>query len=62
MSAACHRPADDENAALLPIKYYSWDAVSQETKDRPGHRCCTSCEVEPPMVGQEDAGYADLQS
>jgi hypothetical protein len=22
MSAACHRPADDENAAVLPIKYY----------------------------------------
>jgi len=56
ISAACHRPADDENAALLPVK---WGAVSHETKDGPGHCCFTSFEVEPPIVGQEYAGYAD---
>ena len=53
ISAACHRPPRDRNAALSPVK---WGAVSHETKDRPGHCCFTSFAVEPPIVGHEYAG------
>lgn len=52
ISAACHRPSGDENAALLPVQ---WGAVSHETDHGPGHCCFTSFEVEPPIVGHEYA-------
>lgn len=56
ISAACHRPPGDVNAALSPVK---WGAVSHETKDGPGHCCFTSFEVESPIVGHEYAGWMD---
>lgn len=49
ISAACHRPDDDVDAAH---KRVMWGAVSQPDGDLPGHCCITSHEVEPPIVGE----------
>ena len=48
VSAACHRPLEDKDASLLPIR---WGAVSHETRDGPGHCCLTSFDVELPIEG-----------
>ena len=50
ISAACHRPPDDDEASLLPVQ---WGAVSHETARRPGHCCFTSFDVEQPIEGQK---------
>ena len=55
ISAACHRPPWDTNAAYEPVQ---WGAVSHETSERPGHCCLTSFAVEPPIPGQRYAGYS----
>ena len=49
ISAACHRPADDENAALLPVQ---WGVVKSKGSTT-GHCCITSMEVESPIPGNE---------
>ena len=54
ISAACHRPSDDEDAAYLPVQ---WGAVTQPAGREPGHCCLTSFKVKPPIVGQRYAGY-----
>lgn len=46
ISAACHRPQGDTEAAVLPLL---WGAVSSE--NRIGHRFFTSFEVSPPVEG-----------
>lgn len=51
ISAACHRPKEDVDAALLPVL---WGAVS--TEGPIGHCCFTSFEVSPPVKGKP---YAD---
>ena len=56
ISAACHRPVDDEHAALMPVQ---WGAVSHETMEAPGHCCFTSFDVEPPVVGHRYAGLKE---
>ncbi|KAE9377275.1 hypothetical protein N431DRAFT_530719 [Stipitochalara longipes BDJ] len=48
ISAACHPPQDDTDAAFLPVK---WGAVSHESENKPGHCCLTSHEVEAPKDG-----------
>ena len=55
ISAACHRPPWDTNAAYEPVQ---WGAVSHETSEGPGHCCLTSFAVEPPIPGQHYAGYS----
>lgn len=47
ISAACHRPKEDNDAAKKPLM---WGVVS--TKDGVGHCCFTSFEVTPPVVGE----------
>ncbi|MCJ1426734.1 hypothetical protein MMC29_004637 [Sticta canariensis] len=51
ISAACHRPEKDVDAAVLPVL---WGAVS--TEGPIGHCCLTSFEVSPPV---ESESYAD---
>lgn len=46
ISAACHRPKEDTEAAVLPLL---WGAVSSE--NRIGHLFFTSFEVSPPVEG-----------
>ena len=47
ISAACHRPPEDDEAGLLLVK---WGALSHETKEAgPGHCCFTSFDVETPL-------------
>ena len=48
ISAACHPPQDDVDAAFLPVM---WGAVSHENGDMRGHCCLTSHEVEEPKYG-----------
>ena len=48
ISAACHPPADDQDAAFLAVQ---WGAVRHETETGPGHCCFTSHEVEMPREG-----------
>lgn len=48
ISAACHPPPEDKDAAFLPVQ---WGAVSHETDNGPGHCCLTSFEVEAPIEG-----------
>jgi hypothetical protein len=43
ISAACHAPQDDTDAAFLPVK---WGAVGHESENKPGHCCLTSPKVE----------------
>jgi len=45
ISAACHPPEDDVDAAFLPVM---WGAVNHESEDMPGHYYLTSHEVEAP--------------
>ena len=52
ISAACHRPAEDTDAAYNPIQ---WGAVKHETSRGPGHCCLTTFDVEPPISGQRYA-------
>ncbi|KAL8727544.1 MAG: hypothetical protein Q9166_005949, partial [cf. Caloplaca sp. 2 TL-2023] len=47
ISAACHRPDDDVDAAVLSLQ---WGVVS--TKDGVGHCCFSSKPVEPPVPGR----------
>lgn len=55
ISAACHAPAGDDDAALKPIQ---WGAVSHGSeKGVPGHCCFTSLEVERPELGRLYAGW-----
>ena len=51
ISAACHRPEGDTDAAGKPLM---WGAV--ETEGSIGHCCFTSFEVEKPVVGRHYAG------
>lgn len=48
ISAACHRPDDDDQAASKSVK---WGAVSHPEENRAGHCCLTSFEVEKPIEG-----------
>lgn len=48
ISAACHRPEEDVDAALLPVQ---WGEV-QGTKDGVGHACFTSQAVTPLVPGR----------
>ena len=48
ISAACHPPAGDDDAAFLPVK---WGVVS--TKDGIGHCSFSSKLVAPPIPGQK---------
>ncbi|KAK5045445.1 hypothetical protein LTR84_009309 [Exophiala bonariae] len=48
ISAACHRPEDDTNAATLPIK---WGVVRHKGDAGPWHCCLTSQEVDEPIDG-----------
>lgn len=48
ISTACHRPNDDEKAALKAVK---WGAISHPVEERPGHCCLTSFKVETPVKG-----------
>jgi hypothetical protein len=49
ISAACHQPDDDPDAAY---KRVMWSAISHPKGDLPGHCCFTSHDVEPPIVGE----------
>jgi hypothetical protein len=54
ISAACHPPAGDRDAALKPVQ---WGAVSHGSEEGgPGHCCFTSLEVERPELGRLYAG------
>ena len=50
ISAACHRPGDDVDAAIKPVM---WGVVSSE--HGVGHCCFTSFEVSPPVQGERYA-------
>ena len=52
ISAACHRPEGDTDAAQKPLM---WGAV--ETEGSIGHCCFTSIEVEKPVVGRLYSGW-----
>ncbi|KAE8356321.1 hypothetical protein BDV28DRAFT_165265 [Aspergillus coremiiformis] len=53
MSAACHPPPGDSDAAGKPL---SWGAVRHQEADQPGHCCLTSQAVEKPRYGGWYAG------
>ncbi|KAB8207648.1 hypothetical protein BDV34DRAFT_223209 [Aspergillus parasiticus] len=53
ISAACHPPEEDSDAAGKPL---SWGAVRHQEGDRPGHCCLTSQTVEKPRYGELYAG------
>lgn len=53
ISAACHRPKEDIDAATLPVL---WGAVSGQGEDEVGHCCFTSFEATPPVEGNLYAG------
>ena len=53
ISAACHRPADDKNAALEAVK---WGVLESGDNGRVGHCCLSSFEVREPIKGQRYAG------
>ncbi|KAE8358689.1 hypothetical protein BDV27DRAFT_169261 [Aspergillus caelatus] len=53
ISAACHPPEEDSDAAGKPL---SWGAVRHQEGDRPGHCCLTSQAVEKPRYGELYAG------
>ena len=55
ISAACHCPTGDTDAAFKPVK---WGAVKHETDQGPGNCCFTTYNVEPPISGRRYAGYA----
>ena len=50
ISAACHRPPEDSEASLFPMK---WGALPHDAEEEgPGHCCFTSLGVELPIEGQ----------
>jgi hypothetical protein len=49
ISAACHQPEGDLDAAYERVK---WGAVTHPDRRFPGHCCFTSYAVEPPIVGK----------
>ncbi|KAE9371615.1 hypothetical protein N431DRAFT_491952 [Stipitochalara longipes BDJ] len=49
ISAACHPPVDDRDAAFIAVQ---WGAVRHETEEGPGHCCFSSHEVEIPQEGE----------
>ena len=53
ISAACHRPKDDIDAAYLPV---SWGEVSPESEDAVGHATFTSLPVQRLTEGHLYAG------
>lgn len=53
ISAACHRPREDIDAATLPVL---WGAVSGQEECAVGHCCFTSFEASPPVEGKAYAG------
>lgn len=53
ISAACHRPENDVDASVLPVK---WGVP--EGKGTIGHCCFTSLEVTPPVEGQTYKGLS----
>ncbi|OGM43322.1 hypothetical protein ABOM_008718 [Aspergillus bombycis] len=53
ISAACHPPEEDSDAAGKPL---SWGAVRHQEGDQPGHCCLTSQTVEKPRYGELYAG------
>ena len=56
ISAACHPPREDVDAATLPVL---WGAVSNPQGDGTvGHCCFTSLETSPPVEGEAYAGQA----
>lgn len=52
LSAACHRPEDDEHAAVLPI-LWGCPAGGEKGYGEVQHCCLTSGDVEPPVQGAE---------
>ena len=52
ISAACHRPSEDNEASLSPVQ---WGAVFHETVEKPGHCCFTSFASMLPIEGQRYA-------
>lgn len=53
ISAACHPPRDDIDAATLPVL---WGAVSGPEEGAAGHCCFTSFDTSPPVEGEVYAG------
>ena len=53
ISAACHRPKEDIDAATLPVL---WGAVNGREEGAVGHCCFTSFEASPPVKGESYAG------
>ncbi len=53
ISAACHRPVDDVDAALMPV---IWGEVTADRDSEVGHCCITSHEVCTPSVVRLYAG------
>jgi hypothetical protein len=53
ISAACHRPADDPSASLLPIQ---WGCVDANSGNNIGHCSLSSFEVTAPNDGHFYAG------
>jgi hypothetical protein len=47
ISAACHRPSGDADAAFKAVK---WGVTEPGSVDRPGHCCLTSHEVQRPVI------------
>lgn len=57
ISAACHRPEDDVDAARLPVM---WGEVEKEDQSADvGHCCITSKHVIPPTEGRLYAGWME---
>lgn len=56
ISAACHRPEDDTNAARLPVM---WGEIITEEDSAVGHCCISSHAVCPPTDGRLYAGSQD---
>ena len=55
ISAACHRPRQDHEAAALPVL---WGVVNSQVEGQIGHCCFTSFEVSLPVNGQLYAGQS----
>ena len=51
ISAACHRPKEDDDAATKPVM---WGSLG--SRDGFGHCCLTSFEVTKPLIGEQYAG------
>ena len=56
IAAACHRPENDADASVLPVK---WGAVEEEKNDGVGHCTFTSLEVDEMVPGKMYAGYQE---